>query len=85
MDRSPIYIHMYMLMCFSGIGKAVVRLPELPLGNTAVGVPELPLCTLDSEGCLAIRHDSTLRVCFTINVWESSKTRGPLKVLLGSL
>lgn len=72
-------------MCFSGIGKAVVRLPELPLGDTAVGVPELPLCTLASEGRMAIRRDSTLRVCFTINVWESSKTRGPLKVLLGSL
>lgn len=71
-------------MCFSGIGKAVVRLPELPLGDTAVGVPELPLCTLASEGRMAIRRDSTLRVCFTINVWESSKTRGPLKVLLRS-
>lgn len=45
------------------------------------------LCSVvfTSERCTAILHNNVHRMCPTINVWDSKKMRGPLKVLLISL
>lgn len=72
-------------VCSSGSGKAVMRLPEMQFGDTAVGVPQPTLPTLASEGRTAILRASALRVCLPTNVWESGKMRQLLNVPSHSL